>query len=87
MGIDPSFVLSDASHHAPFLCAVCRDLTYPADALVMTSGCSHVVCRGCLEGWLGPSEGAGERGRGGGIGDLESGEDLMVARLDVWLGV
>ena len=50
MGIDPSFVLSDASHHAPFLCAVCRDLTYPADALVMTSGCSHVVCRGCLEG-------------------------------------
>ena len=33
------------------------------------------------------SEGGGERGRGGGIGDLESGEDLMVARLDVWLGV
>ena len=33
------------------------------------------------------SEGAGERGRGGGTGDLESGEDLMVARLDVWLGV
>ena len=64
MGIDPSFVLSDASHHAPFLCAVCRDLTYPADALVMTSGCSHVVCRGCLEGWLGRSrEGQGREER------------------------
>jgi DnaJ family protein C protein 7 len=50
MGFDVQHVLSDERHHGSFLCVICTNLA-GLDALVTTS-CSHVFCRLCLETWM-----------------------------------
>lgn len=50
MGLEIIHVLSDESHYGPFECAICQNLV-GLDAVV-TTPCSHVFCRLCLEKWL-----------------------------------
>ena len=50
MGLDLHHVLSDERHYGAFLCAICQQLC-GLDALVTTK-CSHVFCKLCLETWL-----------------------------------
>lgn len=50
MGLETAHVLSDERHYGAFLCAICTNLC-GLDALV-TTGCSHVFCKLCLETWL-----------------------------------
>jgi len=50
MGVEICHVVSDERHYGSFLCTICQNIS-GLDALV-TSKCSHVFCRQCLETWL-----------------------------------
>ena len=50
MGLDVPHILSDERHYGAFVCAICQQLC-GLDALVTTK-CSHVFCKLCLETWL-----------------------------------
>jgi tetratricopeptide (TPR) repeat protein len=50
MGLPTEHIQSDQSHYETFLCKLCASLV-DINAVV-TSKCSHVYCRDCLEGWL-----------------------------------
>lgn len=50
MGLDIDHVISDQRHHGHFECAICQSVV-DLDCLVTTT-CSHVFCRICLNYWL-----------------------------------
>jgi DnaJ homolog subfamily C member 7 len=54
MGLDLDHIRSDERHYGAFLCAICQQLC-GLDALVTTK-CSHVFCKLCLETWLARSQ-------------------------------
>lgn len=49
-GLPLSLVLSDDHHAKHFVCAVCQCLA--EDQASITTACSHVFCRACLDEWL-----------------------------------
>jgi tetratricopeptide (TPR) repeat protein len=50
MGLDTERVLSEERHYGSFVCLICQSVA-DLDALVTTT-CSHVFCKSCLELWL-----------------------------------
>jgi tetratricopeptide (TPR) repeat protein len=50
MGFELNLVVSDAKHHGPFICDVCKSLASQQDVLI--TPCNHPFCRPCLEVWM-----------------------------------
>jgi len=50
MGFDLALVESEERYHGAFVCAICQNLV-DLDCLV-TTGCSHCFCKGCLSLWM-----------------------------------